>query len=221
MCFLEKRIFGGNSMEIVVVTENEIFLWLIEYILTSYGVKVIHLHQKYDFTGMSPSSIIVDSCMKGYEEFLNKALLFNTHPIIVIDSGNKTSVQNLIKSFNLHNSSEGTSVLNSDNKANSTFFLRKDLTFDVANHCLYKNGETILVSAVEFKLLYALVTANNPISADRLIDYLGTTGPAVLYVYIKKIRDKIEINPNQPRILVNIRGRGYCIKPHVMNQIGS
>lgn len=43
-------------------------------------------------------------------------------------------------------------------------------------------------------------------------DYLGTS-EGVLYIYIKKIREKIEENPSNPVTLLHVRGKGYILRP--------
>jgi DNA-binding response OmpR family regulator len=43
------------------------------------------------------------------------------------------------------------------------------------------------------------------------LDYMGDTNSVM--VYINRIRKKIEVNPNHPEVLVNIRGLGYKFIP--------
>ncbi|MDG0875974.1 helix-turn-helix domain-containing protein [Paenibacillus thiaminolyticus] len=39
------------------------------------------------------------------------------------------------------------------------------------------------------------------------------TSEGVLYIYIKKIREKIEENPSNPVTLLHVRGKGYILRP--------
>ncbi|MED3539352.1 winged helix-turn-helix domain-containing protein [Bacillus toyonensis] len=151
--------------------------------------------------------------MQNSTYYLNQLVAEDVQPIIVVNSKNKASIKNLLESFNLKGFSNNIDLFDKEeNYYRSKFHLKPNLIFDIANHCLCRNNENIVLSAFEFKLLYLLVTCEEPIPVNRLIDDLNTTSPGVLYVYIKKIREKIEENPNDPRILINIRGRGYFIQ---------
>ena len=78
-----------------------------------------------------------------------------------------------------------------------------------------KEGREIFLSALEYRLL--LVFVNNPqsiLTRDRLLDELwDAAGEFVndntLTVYIKRLREKIEDDPANPRIILTVRGTGY------------
>lgn len=78
-----------------------------------------------------------------------------------------------------------------------------------------KNGAEIFLSALEYRLL--LVFISNPqviITRDRLLNELwDAAGEFVnnntLTVYIKRLREKIEDDPADPRIILTVRGTGY------------
>lgn len=78
-----------------------------------------------------------------------------------------------------------------------------------------KNGTEIYLSALEYRLL--MVFFNNKeklLSRDRLIEELwSVSGEFVsdntLNVYMKRLREKIEDNPQIPSIIITVRGRGY------------
>ena len=78
-----------------------------------------------------------------------------------------------------------------------------------------KNGAEIAMSALEYRLLLLFFTnKGNLLSRDRIADELWTiSGEFVedntINVYIKRIRDKIEGDPQEPRILKTVRGLGY------------
>ncbi|KJB85377.1 hypothetical protein AZ66_24970 [Paenibacillus sp. E194] len=87
----------------------------------------------------------------------------------------------------------------------------KHTLFHIANHSIQKQGEEKVLSTLEFKLLYHLVHQDEqPISAQELADQLDTS-EGVLYIYIKKVREKIEADPSHPTILQHLRGRGYVL----------
>ena len=89
------------------------------------------------------------------------------------------------------------------------------LTIDMAGGIVKKEGREIPLSALEYRLL--LVFCNNPrgiITRERLLDELwDTEGEFVtdntLTVYVKRLREKIEDDPSNPRIIQTVRGTGY------------
>ena len=90
-----------------------------------------------------------------------------------------------------------------------------NICIDTAKGIVTKDGTEIAMSALEYRLLL-LFFSNKGIllSRDRLADELWTiSGEFVedntINVYIKRIRDKIEDDPQEPRILKTVRGLGY------------
>ena len=89
------------------------------------------------------------------------------------------------------------------------------LSVDTASGIVKKDGKEVFLSALEYRLL--LVFINNPksvITRDRLLDELwDAAGEFVnnntLTVYIKRLREKIELSPADPRIILTVRGIGY------------
>jgi Response regulators consisting of a CheY-like receiver domain and a winged-helix DNA-binding domain len=89
------------------------------------------------------------------------------------------------------------------------------LTIDMAGGIVKKEGREIPLSALEYRLL--LVFCNNPrsiLTRERLLDELwDTAGEFVtdntLTVYVKRLREKIEDDPSNPRIILTVRGTGY------------
>jgi len=89
------------------------------------------------------------------------------------------------------------------------------LSVDTASGIVKKEGCEVFLSALEYRLL--LVFINNPksiITRSRLLDELwDAAGEFVndntLTVYIKRLREKIELNPASPQIILTVRGTGY------------
>lgn len=80
---------------------------------------------------------------------------------------------------------------------------------------VYKNSAEIILSAMEYRLL--LVFANNKgrvMSRNQLLESIwDVAGDFVndntLTVYIKRLRDRIEDDPSDPKIIKTVRGLGY------------
>lgn len=90
-----------------------------------------------------------------------------------------------------------------------------DVKIDTAAGTVTKAGNEIILSALEYRLL--LIFANNKgnvLSRSRLLDEIwDVAGDFVndntLTVYIKRLREKIENDPQNPDIIKTIRGMGY------------
>lgn len=91
----------------------------------------------------------------------------------------------------------------------------KNICIDPVKGIVTKDGAEISMSALEYRLLLLFFSNKGVLlSRDRLADELWTiSGEFVedntLNVYIKRIRDKIEDDPQDPRILKTVRGMGY------------
>lgn len=91
------------------------------------------------------------------------------------------------------------------------------LCVDIIRGNVSKNGVEIVLSALEYRLL--LVFLNNKgtvLSRSRLLDEIwDIAGECVndntLTVYIKRLRDKIEDDPQFPTIIKTVRGLGYRV----------
>lgn len=106
------------------------------------------------------------------------------------------------------------SVLRRTGKRQSTIILH-DLVVDTDKASVTRNGQPIFLSALEYKLF--LVFLNNRgrvLTRERLLEEIwDTAGDFVndntLTVYIKRLREKLEPNPQAPRYIRTIRGLGY------------
>ncbi len=94
----------------------------------------------------------------------------------------------------------------------------QNITINTNEAKVYKNGEEIILTAMEYRLL--LIFLNNRgtvMSRNKLLENIwDVEGDFVndntLTVYIKRLRNKIEENPADPKIIKTIRGLGYVIE---------
>ncbi len=90
-----------------------------------------------------------------------------------------------------------------------------NVSVDMDKGIVTKNSKDVFLSALEYKLL--LVFLNNPgatLSRNKLLseiwDIAGDfVNDNTLTVYIKRLREKIEDDPQSPRIILTVRGLGY------------
>jgi two-component system response regulator RegX3 len=88
------------------------------------------------------------------------------------------------------------------------------IKLDISRHVLEVRGEPVDLRPKEFELFEALMRRRNRLSTrDILIDevwgpgYFGDT--KTLDVHIKRLRQKIEVDPHRPGLIVTVRGLGY------------
>lgn len=92
------------------------------------------------------------------------------------------------------------------------------LTVDTDKGTVTRNGQDLYLSALEYKLL--LVFLNNRgivVTRDKLLEEIwDCSGDFVsdntLTVYIKRLRDKIEDDPQAPALIKTVRGIGYRLE---------
>lgn len=94
----------------------------------------------------------------------------------------------------------------------------KDLTVNTNEAKVYKDGNEIILTAMEYRLLLILLNNRGKVlSRTQLLENIwDVDGDFVedntLTVYIKRLRDKIEEEPNRPLIIKTVRGLGYMIE---------
>lgn len=91
------------------------------------------------------------------------------------------------------------------------------VTVDTVRGVVSRNGEELSLSALEYRLL--LVFLNNRgvvLTRNQLLEAIwDASGEFVndntLTVYIKRLREKIEEDPQQPTLIKTVRGLGYRV----------
>ncbi|WP_025025918.1 response regulator transcription factor [Caldalkalibacillus mannanilyticus] len=82
---------------------------------------------------------------------------------------------------------------------------------------VYKNGEEILMTALEYRLFLIFAThMGQVLSRNQLLEQIwDVAGDFVndntLTVYIKRLREKLEDDPQHPTLIKTIRGLGYKV----------
>ena len=89
-----------------------------------------------------------------------------------------------------------------------------DLTIDVAGHQVRRGNEEIPLTPLEYELL--LLLARKPrqvVSREELLTsiwgYRSASDSRVVNVHVQRLRAKIEKDPENPQIIVTVRGVGY------------
>ena len=92
------------------------------------------------------------------------------------------------------------------------------LTVDTDKGTVMRDGKEVYLSALEYKLF--LVFLNNRgqvLTRDKLLEEIWDSagdyvGDNTLTVYIKRLREKIEIDPQNPEFIKTVRGLGYRLE---------
>ena len=90
-----------------------------------------------------------------------------------------------------------------------------DLTLDRDRHEVTRDGQPIALTHVEFRLLEAILVADGRVlSRDQLLDAVYGADQAEIMdrtidVHIRRLRDKLDDDPEAPRYVATVRGAGY------------
>ncbi|MGH9862738.1 MAG: winged helix-turn-helix domain-containing protein, partial [Candidatus Acidiferrales bacterium] len=91
------------------------------------------------------------------------------------------------------------------------------LVIDPASYRVTRVGKPVILSTLEFRLLYVLASRPNKVfTRDQLLDAVWGSErfvtPRSVDVYIRRLREKIEADPEAPLWLKTIRGAGYLFE---------
>ena len=89
-----------------------------------------------------------------------------------------------------------------------------DLTIDVPGHVVTREGRPILLTPLEFDLLVALArTPWQVFSRETLVEqvwgYRHAGDTRLVNVHVQRLRSKVEKDPENPEIVLTVRGVGY------------
>jgi len=91
------------------------------------------------------------------------------------------------------------------------------LAIDPASYRVSHSGRPVPLSTLEFRLLYYLASRPNRVfTRDQLLDAVWGTDrfvtPRSVDVYVRRLREKIESDPENPAHLKTVRGAGYLFE---------
>jgi DNA-binding response OmpR family regulator len=96
-----------------------------------------------------------------------------------------------------------------------TTYATGDLVLDPERHAVTVGGEPVALSALELRLLAALLEADGRVlTRDRLLDAIhgeaeGDVLDRAIDQYVKRLREKLGDDPAAPRYIATVRGAGY------------
>jgi len=89
-----------------------------------------------------------------------------------------------------------------------------DLVIDVAGHTVKRDGQLLSLTPLEFDLLVALASKPNQVFdreslLEKVWGYRHAGDTRLVNVHVQRLRSKIERDPENPQIVVTVRGVGY------------
>ena len=93
-----------------------------------------------------------------------------------------------------------------------------DLTIDVAGHAVRRGEESLSLTPLEFDLLLALARKpyqvfSREVLLEQVWGYRHAGDTRLVNVHVQRLRSKIEHDPENPQIVVTVRGVGYKAGP--------
>jgi two-component system response regulator MtrA len=89
-----------------------------------------------------------------------------------------------------------------------------DLSIDVAGHSVARNGTPISLTPLEFDLLVCLARKpwqvfTREVLLEQVWGYRHAADTRLVNVHVQRLRSKVEHDPENPEIVVTVRGVGY------------
>jgi two-component system response regulator MtrA len=93
-----------------------------------------------------------------------------------------------------------------------------DLVIDVAGHSVKRDGSPIALTPLEFDLLVALARKpwqvfTREILLEQVWGYRHAADTRLVNVHVQRLRSKVERDPENPDVVVTVRGVGYKAGP--------
>jgi two-component system response regulator MtrA len=89
-----------------------------------------------------------------------------------------------------------------------------DLSIDVAGHAVTRAGEPVNLTPLEFDLLLCLARKpwqvfTREVLLEQVWGYRHSADTRLVNVHVQRLRSKVEHDPENPEIVVTVRGVGY------------
>jgi two-component system, OmpR family, phosphate regulon response regulator OmpR len=142
-------------------------------------------------TALSETEDKIDGLSSGADDYMTKP--FEPKELLL-------RISNLIEIYGYKNVQEQSIRFSNDSKYNKK---SKEFT---------KDGETILLSSTEVKLLDLLIDNNSiPLSREKIASLMNLVSERSVDVQVTRLRNKIEQDSKQPKIIRTIRNQGYAL----------
>ncbi|MDD3392390.1 MAG: response regulator transcription factor [Bacilli bacterium] len=225
-------------MKILIIEDDETIRMGLKYYLENESFKVLETGLITNGLKMLENNIDIDVILldinlpdgNGFDQFLEFKKIKDV-PIIFLtandlevsiirglDMGADDYVTKPFRTLELI--SRIKNVLRRQSKIDSNIIKIKDLVIDLKQAKVFKNGIDVMLTALEYKVFINLALNQGQVfTREKLLadiwdvneDFVNDN---TLTVYIKRIREKIEDNPLNPKIIITVRGLGYKVETY-------
>nr|MBO2494369.1 DNA-binding response regulator [Clostridia bacterium] len=222
-------------MKLLLVEDDEAIAVGLEYSLSQEGFEVVICNdaasaldkitsQDFDFAIIDislPDGNGFDVCKKLKEKGDTPVIFLTARDdegsvVMGLDMGADDYITKPFRLRELH--SRIRAVLRRANKLSEDHIINiGGLTVNLAEGKVKKNGREVFLTALEYRLLLTLISNRGQVlTRDQLLQSIwDVSGDFVndntLTVYIKRLREKIEDDPQNPTIIKTVRGIGYRV----------
>ena len=227
---------------ILVCDDDKQIVEAIDIYLTGEGFKVIKTYDGYEaleyLETQSADLLILDVMMPGLDGIRTTLKVRETSsiPIIILSAKGEDSDKILglsrgaddyiSKPFNpmelvarVKSQLRRYTDLGDINTRSDNVIVNGRLTFKLDEHVLYADGEPVKLTATETKIVELLMKHPGRIFPaeeiySRIWNEPAYSAENTVMVHIRRIREKIELNPSEPEYLKVVWGIGYEIEKH-------
>lgn len=223
-----------KDQRILLVEDDGGIVWALNEVLRGEGFEVCAVSgeteaKRYLEGGSLPDVILLDLSLadgNGFSLFCTVKEKYGVPTIFLTASGDEESVcrglelgaeDYIAKPFRARELvSRIRSVLRRSTCTRNIVQL-ENVTVDTDKGTVTKNGAEIALSALEYRILLVFIgNRGRLLSRSRLLEEIWDVGgdfvnDNTLTVYIKRLREKIEDDPQDPHIKKTVRGLGYRV----------
>lgn len=223
-----------KDQRILLVEDDGGIVWALNEVLRGEGFEVCAVSgeteaKRYLEGGSLPDVILLDLSLadgNGFSLFCTVKEKYGVPTIFLTASGDEESVcrglelgaeDYIAKPFRARELvSRIRSVLRRSTCTRNIVQL-ENVTVDTDKGTVTKNGAEIALSALEYRILLVFIgNRGRLLSRSRLLEEIWDVGSDfvndnTLTVYIKRLREKIEDDPQDPHIIKTVRGLGYRV----------
>lgn len=123
------------------------------------------------------------------------------------------SFRELLSRVNAHLRRAYGSLSNEHDSSGKTSF--GEVTVDKRSMRVFRNGEDIYLTPIEYRMLMLFLDyPSQVLTRDQIIEHVwgdewAVDDPRSVNVHLRHLREKLEDDPSQPKLIITIRGYGY------------
>jgi Response regulators consisting of a CheY-like receiver domain and a winged-helix DNA-binding domain len=226
-------------MNILVVDDDIQNAKMTSYLLEEAGYRVFRVHNPSNIMQVieqhNPDLILLDIMMPNMDGFEVCRQIRRNSDIPIIFLSARTYLQDRVMGLQIGGDDylvkpfEPSELLarveavlrrrNADVLNTSTRLSQGNITLDPVEHkVLFTDGRVVELTPLEFRLLYYLMkNAGRILNVSQILtkvwgyDYEGESN--LVAVYIRRLRTKVEEDPDHPRHVITVRNLGYKFEP--------